>query len=162
MGAIRLRSGEFGPWWNQNIIFNFVLLIGIFKSSNDNALIWMSWDLTDDKLRLVQVMAWCRQATSHYLSQSWPSFMSPYGVTRPQWVRLTLCRLYSYCPWLLPRWGAAGSQSRHQMPTLPESDVANSPKPTHPVSDRISPGTGNEASLPSPSGEAVCFHKQLP
>ena len=25
-------------------------------------------------------MAWCRQATSHYLSQCWPSFLSPYGV----------------------------------------------------------------------------------
>ena len=32
-------------------------------------------------------MAWCRQATSHYLSQCWPSSMSPYGVTRPQWVK---------------------------------------------------------------------------
>ena len=26
-------------------------------------------DLTDDKSTLVQVMAWCRQATSHYLNQ---------------------------------------------------------------------------------------------
>ena len=41
---------------------------------------------TDDKSTLVQVMAWCRQATSHYLSQCWPSSMSPHGVTRPQWV----------------------------------------------------------------------------
>ena len=31
-------------------------------------------------------MAWCRQATSHYLSQCWPSSLSPYGVTTPQWV----------------------------------------------------------------------------
>ena len=31
-------------------------------------------------------MAWCRQATSHYLSQCWPRSMSPYGVIRPQWV----------------------------------------------------------------------------
>ena len=31
-------------------------------------------------------MAWCRQATSHYLSQCWPRSMSPNGVTRPQWV----------------------------------------------------------------------------
>ena len=46
----------------------------------------MSLDLTDDKSTLVQVMAWCRQATSHYLSQCWPRFMSPYGVTRSQWV----------------------------------------------------------------------------
>ena len=47
---------------------------------------WMSLDLTDDKSALVQIMAWCRQATSHYLSQCWPRPMSPYGVTRPEWV----------------------------------------------------------------------------
>ena len=29
---------------------------------------------------------WNRQATSHYLSQCWPRSLSPYGVTRPQWV----------------------------------------------------------------------------
>ena len=52
------------------------------------ALRWMPLDLTNDKSTLVQVMAWCRQATSHYLSQCWPRFMSPYGVTRPQWVNL--------------------------------------------------------------------------
>ena len=32
-------------------------------------------------------MAWCHQATSHYLSQWWSSSMSPYGVTRLQWVK---------------------------------------------------------------------------
>ena len=73
----------------KTAIFNLVLLIGIFTSSNDNALRWMPWDLTDDKSTLVQVMAWCRQATSHYLSQCWPSSMSPYGVTRPQWVNVS-------------------------------------------------------------------------
>ena len=41
----------------------------------------MSRDLTDDKSTLVQVMAWCLQATSHYLNQCWPRSMSPYGVT---------------------------------------------------------------------------------
>ena len=30
-------------------------------------------------------MAWCHQATSHYLSQCWLRSMSSYGVTRPQW-----------------------------------------------------------------------------
>ena len=30
-------------------------------------------------------MAWCRQATSHYLNHCWPRSMSLYGVTRPQW-----------------------------------------------------------------------------
>ena len=38
---------------------------------------------TNDKSILVQVMT----APSHYLSQYWPSSMSPYGVTRPQWVK---------------------------------------------------------------------------
>ena len=70
----------------ETVIFNLVLLIGFFISSNDNAQRWMPWDITDDKSALVQVMAWCRQAPSHYLSQCWPSSLSPYGVTRPQWV----------------------------------------------------------------------------
>ena len=57
------------------------------------ALRWMPLDLNDDKSTLVQVMAWCRQATSHYLSQCWPTFMSPYSVTRPQWFNMeTLIR----------------------------------------------------------------------
>ena len=30
---------------------------------------WMPLDLTDDKSTLVQVMAWCRQATSHYWAE---------------------------------------------------------------------------------------------
>ena len=46
----------------------------------------MSLDFTKNKSTLVQVLAWCRQATSHYLSQCWPKFLSPYGVTRPRWV----------------------------------------------------------------------------
>ena len=37
----------------------------------------------DDKSTLAQVMDWCGQATSHYLSQCWPRSMWPYGVTRP-------------------------------------------------------------------------------
>ena len=75
--------------------FNLVLLIGIFTSSNYNALRCMPWDLTEDKSTFVQVMAWCRQATSHYLSQCWPSSMSPYGVARPQWDQEPVCILNS-------------------------------------------------------------------
>ena len=54
--------------------------------SRKTALGWMLLDLTDNKSTLAQLMGWCRQATSHYLSQCWPRFMSPYGVARPQWV----------------------------------------------------------------------------
>ena len=50
------------------------------------ALRWMSWDLRDDKSTLVQAMAGCHKATNHYLSEYWPRSMSPYVVTRPQWV----------------------------------------------------------------------------
>ena len=32
-------------------------------------------------------MAWCLQATSHYMRQCWPRSMFPYGITRPQWVK---------------------------------------------------------------------------
>ena len=48
----------------------------------------MPLDLTDDKSILVLVMAWCHQATSHYLSQCWPRSILPNGITRPQWVKM--------------------------------------------------------------------------
>ena len=51
------------------------------------ALRWISLDFTDDLSTLVQVMAWCGQATSHYLIRCWPRSSLPYGITRPQWVK---------------------------------------------------------------------------
>ena len=98
----------------KSAIFNLVLLIGIFRSSYDNfiepmhrnkpnitylltsydnALRWMSWDLSEDKSTLVQVMAWCCQAASHYLSQCWPRSVSLFGITRAQWVNINTLRL---------------------------------------------------------------------
>ena len=41
----------------------------------------------DDKSGVVQVMAWCRLATNHYLSQCWRRLMLPRIVTGPQWVK---------------------------------------------------------------------------
>ena len=70
----------------RKVIFQLISLIGGWGIFCKIALKWMSMDLTDDKSTLVQVMAWCRQATSHYLSQCWPRSVSPYGVSRPQWV----------------------------------------------------------------------------
>ena len=67
----------------RKVIFKLTLVNGGWGISYEIALRWMPQDLTDDKSTLVQVMAWCRQATSHYLSQCWPRSMSPYGVTRP-------------------------------------------------------------------------------
>ena len=69
----------------KNGILNLVLLTRTYRSY-DNALRWMPRDLTTDKSALVQVMAWCHQAASHYLGQCWSRSMLPYGITRPQWV----------------------------------------------------------------------------
>ena len=41
-----------------------------------------------NEMPLEWVMAWCHQATSHYLSQSWSRSKWPYGITRPQWVNI--------------------------------------------------------------------------
>ena len=41
-------------------------------------------DLT--KSTLVQVMAWCRQAPSHYLNQCWSCSVPLYSITSIQWV----------------------------------------------------------------------------
>ena len=37
-----------------------------------------------------QTIAWCHQATSHYVSQCWPRSMSQYGISRQQWVKSIL------------------------------------------------------------------------
>ena len=50
----------------------------------DVSIVKLQLGLNDDTSTLAQVMAWCRQATSHYLSQYWPTSMSPYGVTSPR------------------------------------------------------------------------------
>ena len=71
------------------VIFKLTLVNCGWGISYEIALRWMPLVLTDDKSTLVQVMAWCRQATSHYLNQCWPRSPTPYGVTRPQWVKNT-------------------------------------------------------------------------
>ena len=72
----------------NSIIFKPISL----NSSRSLAEKLMPQNLIDGKLTLVQVMAWCSQATNHYLSQCWPSSVLSYGVTSPQWVNnATLC-----------------------------------------------------------------------
>ena len=46
------------------------------------------------------MMAWCCQPTSHYLSQCWPRSMSPYGITRPQWVNSSPPSAAYMCQWI--------------------------------------------------------------
>ena len=47
-----------------------------------------SGDIHNDWSTLVQVMAWCHQASSHYLRQCWFRSLLVYGVTTPIWVNL--------------------------------------------------------------------------
>ena len=95
-----LTRGKF-EWNFMYVIFKWILVIyGL-----EIALIWMSLDFTNDRSTLVQVMAWCCQATSHYLSQCWPRSLLQYGVTRPEWVKTLSNVIHSWvasvtCDWI--------------------------------------------------------------
>ena len=85
---------------------------------------WISLDLTanltDNKSKLVQVMAWCCQTTSHYLIQCWPRPMSP------QWDENCVCG------WLLKKSIQAGVKKEHWLKktekkiTISSTDMAYS------------------------------------
>ena len=85
-----LKVNSLAPGWFQRnfrkVIFQLILVIDGWSISDKIVLKWMPMDLIDGKSTLVQVMAWCCQATSHYLSQCWPRSLSPCGVIMPQWV----------------------------------------------------------------------------
>ena len=70
-----LTPGKF-EWYFRYLIFQIISVIDGWGISCELAIRWMSINLNDEKSTLVQVMAWCRQATSHYLSQCWPRSMS--------------------------------------------------------------------------------------
>ena len=86
LSSIAFNSSDPGKFeWN----FRYVILVFHgWSISCEIALIWMSLYFTDDQWTLVHVMAWCRQATRHCLSQWWPRSLLLCGVTRPQWVNL--------------------------------------------------------------------------
>ena len=77
---------------------NFRLIIGKSRlgTSYEVALWWMPENLTDDKSKLVQLMAWWCQATSHYLSQCWHRSMLTYGVIRAEWMFKGLRHVLEY------------------------------------------------------------------
>ena len=60
-----------------NKLIGFAISSMPFTPINSLALGWISKKSFDDESTLDQLMAWCRQATSHYLSRCWPRFMSP-------------------------------------------------------------------------------------
>ena len=101
-----------GPWeiWIEFSINNFKLILvidgwGIFLRWMSAVIVkflsceWMPLNTFDTNSTLIQVMTWCHQATSHYLSQCWPRSMSLYGgITRPQWVNSGLLGVWSLVP----------------------------------------------------------------
>ena len=68
----------------------------------------MPQDPIHDGSTLVQVMAWCRQATSHYLGQCWTRCMLLYGIIRPQWVNHVW-----QMDWWTEGWRAGGWMDSH-------------------------------------------------
>ena len=53
-----------------------------------------------DMSTLVQIVALCHQAPSHYLNQCWPWSLYPYDSTRPQWVKYSFSLKYFIGNWL--------------------------------------------------------------
>ena len=89
-----------GPWWNW-MKFSICDFQTYFSDWWLRHLLWNCpyrnvIGLTDDQSTLVQVLGWCHQATSHYLSQCWPRSMASYGVTRGQWVNSLAPGKYGY------------------------------------------------------------------
>ena len=86
-------SVEFANWPLGNL---YQISEVVFKQISvvDGNIPQVLLDIADDKSVLVQVMAWCLQATSHYLSQCLRRSMSAYSVTRPQWFDTSDCQLY--------------------------------------------------------------------
>ena len=78
-----LTHWPLGDFDKDLVVFNFILAIDGCDISHEISSRWMSLDITDDKSKLVQVMAWCRQATNHYLSQCW--FRSLSDLTWASW-----------------------------------------------------------------------------
>ena len=102
--------------------------------AGSQVIVFVSLNLTDDKTTSVQITAWCSQATSHYLSEYLINYMSPYGITRLQWVSIIYFHASNYwvvCMFLPFHWlyylslgaggvgrglGGGGGGHSHQLP----------------------------------------------
>ena len=63
-------------------IFQLIWRIDTLSIVYEITFMWMSSNFTDNLSTMVQVMAWCHEALSHYLNQCWTRYMRPYGATR--------------------------------------------------------------------------------
>ena len=81
--------------WTKWMIFYNDILSTVFLAENSSIFIWVSLKcvyggLIDDKSTLVEVMAWCYLAPSHYLDQWWQRSTISHAITRPKSVELTM------------------------------------------------------------------------
>ena len=120
--AYQIMPGHFNPFPFNSLApwgfdcrlrlenFKLISIINIVRIFCEIAMRWMPQHLIDYQSTLVKVMAWCRQATSHYLSQCWSRSLSPYDVARPQWVKSSeeTQNLFAFCI-ISQRWDNAGS-----------------------------------------------------
>ena len=60
-------------------IFKLIIQNNSLGTHCEFALRWMPHNLPNQSSTLIQVMAWCQQATSHYLSQCWPRCVDNWG-----------------------------------------------------------------------------------
>ena len=75
--------------WDATLILNTYFWIHVRDKYHEHFL-WNYHRMNVTRplmITLGQVMAWWRQATSHYLSQCWRAYLSPYGVTMVYWVK---------------------------------------------------------------------------
>ena len=81
------------------VIFQLISRWDILRISCEITLRPMPLDLTKDESTLVQVMAWCRQAASHYLQPILtPNLHHHMVLNKPQWVNGTTLLVQYICP----------------------------------------------------------------
>ena len=78
---IKCLSGRCGSDFKTCIISKLTIQTISLGTRCEIALRWQPNNLTYKKATVVQTMAWCHQATSHYLSRWLHTYMSPHGVT---------------------------------------------------------------------------------
>ena len=96
----------------KNVIFNLVLLIGLCRSSNGNALRWMPKKFTDDKSTMVQVdWVLCRHVVSLGPNEliHWPLPLGDVNVILYVYFSNSFYKLMS---WVLPVKLALGENNR--------------------------------------------------
>ena len=77
---IAIFGGKTPRWFNFFSMEKTVFLALLHKCSRFVSATCL--EHLDDKSTFPQVMAWCRQATSHYQKLCWPWLMSPFGIIK--------------------------------------------------------------------------------